>query len=84
MGLLYQWLDNYGGQSFKGTVREVLDEINKAELNSAFANIMQTIYTPQQNTNIDLRLFARQFVKELEKSDSQPGFGQFRVELKLN
>jgi len=84
IGLFYRWLDNSGDLSFKGSVREQLDNINRAELDTAFANIMQAIYTPQQNTSIDLRLFARQFVKELKKSDNQSGSGQFRIELKLN
>ena len=84
MGLFYQWLDNHGGSSFKGTVREQLDKINKADLNAAFANIMQAVYSPQQKTTADLRHFARQFIKELKKSDHQPYFSQFRIELKLN
>ena len=82
--LFYQWLDNYGGTSFRGSVSAKLSEIKRAELSDAFRKIMQTLYTPDKNADIDLMMFANQFINELEKLDRPAGSNRFSIDLKLN
>jgi hypothetical protein len=84
LGLFYQWLDNYGGMSFRGSVSAGLNKINRAELSDAFRKIMRTLYTPDKNADIDFKIFANQFISELEKLDQPDGFNRFSIELKLN
>ena len=84
MGLFYQWLDNYGGDSFKGSVRKQLVEMNQAQLTVEFNELMQAIYTPQQDKLVDLKMFARQFAVKLKNSDNPTTLNRLRVELKLN
>jgi hypothetical protein len=84
MGLFYQWLDHYGGDSFKGSVRTQLVEMNQTQLTEKFSDIMQAIYTPLQDKSVDLKMFARQFTEELKKSNNPAAFNGLRVELKLN
>jgi len=84
LSLFYQWLDNYGGKAFNGSVVEQLNEINRTQLTQAFRNIMRTIYTPERNREIDLRLFADEFINELKKLGGPGSSSRFSVELKLN
>jgi hypothetical protein len=49
-----------------------------------FSDIMQAIYTPEQDKPVDLKMFARQFADELKKSNNPAAFNGLRVELKLN
>jgi hypothetical protein len=89
LGLFYQWLDNYGGMSFRGSVSAGLNKINRAELSEAFRKIMRTLYTPDKNTpdknaDIDFNMFANQFINELEKLNQPDGFNRFSIKLKLN
>ena len=84
MGLLYKWLDNYGGKRFSGSVREQLAEINGVQLTVTFKSIMRTIYMSEQNDEIDLKLFANQFIGELRKLERRSVFDRFYVEFKLN
>ncbi len=84
MGLFYQWLDNYGGDAFDGSVRENLHRLNQAELTMAFENVMQSIYAREKDDKVDLMLFASQFISELKKNDSHTIFSHLSVDLKLN
>jgi hypothetical protein len=84
LGLFYQWLDNYGGMSFRGSVSAKLNEINRAELSDAFRKIMRTLYSPDKNADIDFKMFANHFINELAKLDQPDGFNRFSIELKLN
>jgi hypothetical protein len=84
LALFYQWLDNYGGKAFEGSVVGTLNEIDQTQLTEAFRNIMRTMYTPDRNKEIDLRLFANRFISELQKLDRPGRSSLFSVELKLN
>ena len=84
MAIFYQWLDNYGGTAFDGSVRANLNRLDQAELTMAFENVMQSIYAREKDDKVDLMLFASQFISELKKSDSQTIFSHLSVDLKLN
>jgi len=84
IGILYLWLDNYGGEGFKGSIREQLTEINRADLSLAFGKIMRSIYKPEQSDCVDLKLFSTQFINELKRMDKLPVLTHLRAELKLN
>ena len=84
IGLLYRWLDNYGGKDFKGSVRERLIEIDQKQLKLAFMKIMRCIYAQEQDSEINLKLFANRFINELRKSDSRSVLDRFHVEFQLN
>ena len=83
IGLFYRWLDNYGGKDFKGSIRERLVEIDQVKLKKAFTKIMRSIYT-QEHSEIDLKLFANQFIKELRKPDRRRVLERSQVEFQLN
>ena len=61
MAIFYQWLDNYGGATFDGSIRESLNKLNQTELTMAFKDIMQSIYAHEKNNRVDLKIFASQF-----------------------
>ena len=84
IGILYLWLDNYGGKGFKGSIREQLTEIDRADLSLAFGKIMRSIYGPEQSDCVDLKLFSNQFINELKRMDKLPVLGHLRTELTLN
>ena len=84
IALFYRWLDNFAGESFKGSVREQLKEFEQQELMVSFKDIMQAIYASEKSSSIDLKLFASQFIDALEKKDRQSGAGILSVDLKLN
>jgi hypothetical protein len=84
MGLFYRWADRFGGQAFKGTVRETLDEFDQVQLSSAFKEVSRSIYAADKPLETDLRLFARQFIRLLKESSGQRRFDGLRVDLKLN
>ena len=84
MAIFYQWLDNYGGVTFDGSIRENLNKLDRTELTMAFKNVMQSIYAREKNDEVDLMLFADQFISELKKNDSQTIFSHLSVDLKLN
>jgi len=84
MGLFYQWLDDFGGGAFKGSIRETLNEFDQVQLTLAFQNITRTIYTRDKSNEIDLKSFARKFISELKASTRPVRFDSLRVDLKLN
>lgn len=84
IGIFYRWLDNFAGESFKGSVREQLKEFEQDELIANFKDIMQAIYASEKNNSIDLKLFANQFIDALEKKDRQSRVSLVSVDLKLN
>jgi len=84
IAIFYRWLDNFAGESFKGSVREQLKEFEQQDLMVSFKDIMQAIYASEKSNSIDLELFASQFIDALEKKGRQSGAGIFSVDLKLN
>jgi len=83
MGVIYQWLDYYGGSAFKGTVRESLKGFNKIQLMAVFNNIMRAIYAKENNSEIDLKLFFNHLSKQLKKEKQLKKLSLY-VDLKLN
>jgi hypothetical protein len=61
-----------------------LTDINKDQLTAMFSQVMQSIYTSSGSDPIKLKQFARHLVRETKNLNTQSGFNQFRVELKLN
>lgn len=54
MVLFYEWLDNYGGVVFQGSIQDGLNDINQPRLSAAFKKIMRIIYsTDGSNTDKD-------------------------------
>jgi hypothetical protein len=84
IGIFYRWLDNFAGESFKGSVREQLKGFKQDDLLASFKDIMQAIYASEKNSSIDLKLFASQYVDALEKKGRQSGVSLLSVDLKLN
>ncbi len=82
--LLYQWLDCYGGDAFEGSIRESLDKLDQEKLTMSFKEIMQSIFSEQKGSGVDIKRFADQFVSELKKNSSQTILGHLSVDLKLN
>ncbi len=83
IGLFYHWLDCYGGEQFKGSVRESLRSNNQAELSLAFNESMASIYGSDEQY-VELDLFAKRFFKVLKKADKLPGIISLDLDLKLN
>jgi hypothetical protein len=84
VAIFYRWLDNFAGESFKGSVREQLKEFEQQDLMVSFKDIMQAIYAAEKSSSIDLELFASQFIDALEKKSRQSGAGILSIDLKLN
>lgn len=84
IGIFYRWLDNFAGESFKGSVREQLKGFKQDDLLASFKDIMQAIYASEKNSSIDLKLFASQYIDALEKKGRQSGVSLLSVDLKLN
>ena len=84
IGIFYRWLDNFAGDSFKGSVREQLKGFEQVDLVTAFKDIMQAIYASEKSSSIDLKLFASQYIDALEKKGRQSRVGLLSVDLKLN
>ncbi|MBE9568242.1 MAG: BatD family protein [Proteobacteria bacterium] len=84
IGIFYRWLDNFAGDSFKGSVREQLKEFEQVDLVTGFKDIMRAIYAPEKSSSIDLKLFASQYIDALEKKARQSRVGLLSVDLKLN
>ena len=83
MGLFYRWLDCYGGEQFKGSVRESLRSNSQDELSPIFNECMESIYGSDEQC-IELDLFAKKFFKVLKKAEKFPGIISVDVDLKLN
>ena len=84
IGIFYRWLDNFAGDSFKGSVGEQLKGFEQVDLVTGFKDIMQAIYASEKSNSIDLKLFASQYIDALEKKGRQSSVGLLSVELKLN
>ena len=82
--LFYQWLDHYGGDAFECSIRESLDKLDQEELTMSFKEIMQSVFSEQKGSSVDIKRFADQFVSELKKNSSQTILGHLSVDLKLN
>ena len=84
IGIFYRWLDNFAGESFKGSVRQQLKEFEQVDLETGFKDIMQAIYALERSSSIDLKLFASQYIDALEKKGRQSKVSLLSVDLKLN
>lgn len=84
MAIFYQWLDNYAGTNFSGSIRESLNTLDQKELTMAFNDVMQSIYAENINNDADLKQFSRQLAGELKKHDSNTLLSHLTVDLKLN
>ena len=84
IGIFYRWLDNFAGESFKGSAREQLKELEQDDLFASFKDIMQAIYASEKSNSIDLKLFASQYIDALEKKGRQSKVSLLSVDLKLN
>ena len=84
LALLYQWLDRYGGESFKGSVREQLNSLERAELSLLFDDLTQSIYHKDDCNGQDLKRFAKQYIGVIRRSQRAKKSLRSAVELKLN
>lgn len=84
IGIFYRWLDNFAGDSFKGSVRQQLKEFEQVDLETGFKDIMQAIYASERSSGIDLKSFASQYIDALEKKGRQSKVSLLSVGLKLN
>ncbi len=88
VSLLYQWLDNYGSQSFMGTIGGTLEKIDQGELMQLFNDVMASIYHPgisgRRDRDMDINRFAKRFVKELNKLERASRSSSSAIDLKLN
>lgn len=84
MQLLYQWLDTYGGDSFYGSIRRRLHELGQAQTMNEFNKIMRSIYSADDNNEIDLRQFANRLISELKQKGQSSWLRNRDIELKLN
>lgn len=84
IGIFYRWLDNFAGDSFKGSIREQLKEFEQVDLVTGFKDIMQAIYASEKSRNIDLKLFSSQYIDALKKKARQSKVSLLSVDLKLN
>ena len=84
IGIFYRWLDNFAGDSFKGSVRDQLKEFDQVDLVTGFKDIMRAIYASEKSNSIDLKLFASQYIDALEKKGRQSKVSLLSVNLKLN
>ncbi len=84
IGIFYRWLDNFAGDSFKGSVRDQLKEFDQVDLVTGFKDIMRAIYASEKSNSIDLKLFASQYIDALEKKGHQSKVSLLSVDLKLN
>jgi hypothetical protein len=75
---------DHAGKAFWYFIRESLNKLNQTELTMAFKDIMQSIYAHEKNNWVDLKLFASQFISELDKSNHRTKLGHLSVDLKLN
>ena len=84
IGIFYRWLDNFAGDSFKGSVRAQLKVFEQVDLVTSFKDIMRAIYSSKKSNSIDLKLFASQYIDALEKKTHQSKVSLLSVDLKLN
>jgi hypothetical protein len=84
ISLFYKWLDNYAGNQFHGSVRQLLGNMNQAQLAVEFDGIMRSIYAENNGNKIDLKNFSKQFVKQMKMLKRPDDYSRWAIELKLN
>jgi len=84
VSLFYKLLDNYAGNQFHGSVRQLLGKTNETQLATEFDTIMRSVYAESNGNEIDLKNFSSQFVKQMKILKRSDDFSRWAVELKLN
>jgi hypothetical protein len=82
--LFYNWLDNYAGDHFQGSVRQFFNKQDQDQLSTAFDGIMRSVYMENDDNRIDLKKFANLYIHELRRSEHPDGVNRWAIELKLN
>jgi hypothetical protein len=82
--LFYNWLDNYAGDHFQGSVRQFFNKQDQDQLSTSFDGIMRSVYMENDGNRIDLKKFAKLYIHELRRSEHPDGGNRWAIELKLN
>ena len=97
LGLLYQWLDRFGGDSladdsFSGSLRVQLERIDQPELLNAFNDVMCRMYGKNDYNDVDLQQFAKHYINATIHTTTNAktnlrriyGLANLPIDLKLN
>ena len=84
IGLLYQWLDRYGGAEFDGSIRNQFWFVNQPHSAEIFDRLMHGMYSSENREEVDLRSFSRLFINEIMKRKGKSEPDWLGIELKLN
>ena len=84
ISLLYQYLDRYAGPEFEGSVRAQLDQASQQELLNKFNEIMSLVFNDEVEGDLDMGVFARQYLDQIKAAETPALRDRWAVDLKLN
>jgi len=84
ISLLYQYLDRYAGAGFEGSVRVQLNQESQQVLLNKFNEIMSMEFNDDAQVDLDMGVFAKQYLDYLEAVDKPSLRNRWAVDLKLN
>lgn len=84
IALLYQYLDHFAPEQFKGEIRPLLSDDRTKKEKAAFDTVMASIYSRNTRDEPGLHDFAEQFVRRLKQKGRADRRWPTPVDLRLN
>jgi hypothetical protein len=82
--LLYLWLDNYGGESYDGSIRETLRRLQQPQWQRSLDQLMLAAFYSRDCEQADIAALLQLLLVELQRHDERHWWRATPIELELN
>jgi len=81
---LYHWLDNYGGDQFDGSIRDLLEHLQQPSSQQSLDQLMLAAYYAGEANNSDIETFIGKLQQAVIQQQKSPWWQPPPISLKLN